>query len=365
LIDPLFDRLAQPPFLVFLGTIVVKSVQAAPGPPIHLPLAKRPDPARIPFELDIEFSSGVAIAPQDQLCRNRSWFTAKRSEWFLSYRTGQTVMDGVSSSRTSRAWLPLALWVFTLALAMLAGCGTYIGTTSTSFLRVINKEVDPNVRFIAYDKLGTKDLYASLDEKNAAVDTLIKKYNDGKEPLAIRAVILRSLGNLGDKRARPLVLKATSDTDANIRAEACRALGKVGTPEDAATLAQIMTTDTLEDCRIAAIEGIGALKADDSRISEMLLEGMEHDDPAIRYACLESLRKLTGKDYGIEVAAWRRELFPGTVPKKIEPPNAGRSVLSFFKKKDNAPTAPKQAVALPPLPQPGTVDPQVITTKQN
>ena len=51
-----------------------------------------------------------------------------------------------------------------------------------------------------------------------------------------------------------------------VRAEACRALGKVGRPEDATILARVMTVDTLGDCRVAAIEGLGELKSHDQRI---------------------------------------------------------------------------------------------------
>ena len=129
--------------------------------------------------------------------------------------------------------------------------------------------------------------------------------------MAVRAVIVRSLGNLGDHRARHEIIKAVNDVDnAVIRVEACRALGKVGEPEDATMLARIMTVDKLEDCRIAAIEGLGLLKANDVRIYRILLDGMEHDDPAIRLECLRSLRAITGKDFGIDPAAWRRGLEP-------------------------------------------------------
>ena len=51
-------------------------------------------------------------------------------------------------------------------------------------------------------------------------------------------------------------------------------------------LARVMNTDPLEDCRIAAIEGIAALKAKDPRIYHVLIEGMEHEDPAIRLQSL-------------------------------------------------------------------------------
>src|SRR5262249_59699320 len=90
----------------------------------------------------------------------------------------------------------------------------------------------------------------------------------------------------------------------------CRALGKVGHIEDATILARIMTVDNLEDCRIAAIEGIGSLKAKDPRIYHVLLEGMDHEDPAIRLACYRALRDLTGKDLGNRPAAWRKDLEP-------------------------------------------------------
>jgi HEAT repeat protein len=202
-------------------------------------------------------------------------------------------------------------WFHSLVVFMaIGGCATYIGTTSASFLRQVRTNPDPNIRFIAYAKLGQPSIYEDEKHRSEAIETLTAKYAEGREPVAIRAIIVRSLGNLGDRRARPVAIRAANDSEAIIRLEGCRALGKVGTPEDATILARIMTVDTLEDCRIAAIEGLGSLKAQDPRITQVLLDGMEHDDPAIRLECLSSLRKITRKDYGTEPAAWRRELQP-------------------------------------------------------
>ena len=123
-----------------------------------------------------------------------------------------------------------------------------------------------------------------------------------------------------------------------LKVEAYRALGKVGTPEDAMTLARIMNTDPLEDCRIAAIEGIGALKAQDPRIYHVLIEGMEHEDPAIRLESYRALKKITGKDLGNHprpgVASWSPSS-PG--PEK--PPRRPRPA-------DPAPPTPSGADAL-------------------
>jgi hypothetical protein len=216
-------------------------------------------------------------------------------------------MDGASRSKSLSCWMVLCL---TVQLAATGGCSTYVGTTSKSFLAQVKNNTDPNVRYVAYAKLGSPGAYEDQAHKAEAVGTLIAKYQEGREPVAIRAVIIRSLGTLGDRRARRVVIKAVNDSEAVIRVEGCRALGKVGLPEDATILARIMTVDTLEDCRIAAIEGLGSLKSKDPRIHRILLDGMDHDDPAIRYECLNALRQITGKDLGVDPAPWRKALVP-------------------------------------------------------
>ena len=193
-----------------------------------------------------------------------------------------------------------------------AGLAPHISArlTRASFVKQ-RENPDPNIRYIAYAKLGSPSLYEDQVQKDEAVRIMVGKLEDGREPVAIRAAIIRSLGNLGDRRAREVILRGVSDTDnAVIRVEACRALGKVGLPEDATTLARIMMVDKLEDCRIAAIEAIGSLKSHEPRIYQILIEGMDHEDPAIRYQCLQSLRKITEKDYGVDPEVWRRELQP-------------------------------------------------------
>jgi hypothetical protein len=232
-------------------------------------------------------------------------------------------MDGASRWISRRFGLPAFLG--TVALAALAGCSTYVGTTYQSFLRHIRTNPDPNIRYLAYAKLGAPGLYDHPAQKAEVVEALIAKFQEAREPLAIRAVIIRTLGDLGDRRARNVVARAANDPEGVIRVEACRALGKVGRPEDVTILARIMTVDPLEDCRIAAIEGIGALRAKDPRISQVLLEGMDHDDPAIRLACYRALREITGKDFGNQPKSWRDALEPQLAGRSASPgQQAGR-----------------------------------------
>ncbi len=188
----------------------------------------------------------------------------------------------------------------------------YIGTTARSFLNIIQNDPDPNVRYLAYSKLASPQCYDSVDRKAEAVKVLVEKLGGSREPIASRAVICRTLGVLGDASARDALIAAISDSEGLVRVQACRALGKVGKTEDATILARIMAVDMLEDCRIAAIESLGELKSKDARILQMLVAGMEHDDPAIRLASLKALRNITGLDRGVEATARRDSVLPQT-----------------------------------------------------
>ena len=198
-----------------------------------------------------------------------------------------------------------------------------IGNTAASYMKHIREDRNVNNRYLAYTKLANPECYVSKTEHDAAVSLLIDKFANGREPIASRAVIVRTLGELGDSRARETMLSAVDDPEAIIRAQACRALGRVGKKEDATVLTRKMTVDTLVDCRIAAIEAIGDLKPDDKRITMMLLNGMQHDEPAIRLASLEALKKMTGKDLGVDVVPWIKLLRPEMLASQPELASAG------------------------------------------
>ena len=217
-------------------------------------------------------------------------------------------MDDTVSTR--RLFCVLALALLVLLPVVPTGCAQYIGTTARSFLNTIRDDPDPNVRYLAYSKLASQQCYDNAEQKAEAVKTLVEKLQGSREPTASRAVICRTLGELGDPNARDALISAVSDPEGLVRVQACRALGKVGKPEDVTVLARIMMVDTLEDCRIAAIDGLGELKSKDPRILQMLVSGMEHDDPAIRLASLKALRNITNLDRGVDAAAWRDAVLP-------------------------------------------------------
>lgn len=188
------------------------------------------------------------------------------------------------------------------------GCANYFGTTAASFMRHVEQSPDPNIRHRAYTRLADPLCYTGEAQKDQAVDVLSAKLAETSEPTASRAQICRTLGDLERPAARAALIRAVEDEDPLVRAEACRALGKVGTSEDAAILSRIMAADTSADCRLAAIEGLGALRTTDLRVMEQLVKGMEHEDPGIRLACFRALKTLTDEDYGPDPRPWQDEL---------------------------------------------------------
>ncbi len=199
--------------------------------------------------------------------------------------------------------------LFVMGLAC-AGCANYIGTTAASFLSKVQTSNDPNVRYLAYQKLASPSVYDSDEQKAQAAKLLAEKWKSGHEPLASRAAICRTLGELRRPEGHDVLAAAVNDEEPMIRAEACHALGKLGRQEDVVHLSRIMSADQSGDCRIAAIEALGEIKARDPRVQLQLVEAMENDDPSIRVAAVRALRNLSGKDLGVDPKAWRQEIEP-------------------------------------------------------
>ncbi|MFO0910278.1 MAG: HEAT repeat domain-containing protein [Isosphaeraceae bacterium] len=263
-------------------------------------------------------------------------------------------MDETFTTRSTRAGVVVRIVAALLAVGGLPACSNYIGTTAASFLRRVQEDPDPNVRYLAYSKLASPNCYDTPEQKAQAVQVLVAKLERGREPVATRAVICHTLGELRDPSSRDVILKMTSDPEPIVRVEACRALGKVGKPEDATVLTRVMTVDTLEDCRIAAIEALGELRAPDDRINRMLVVGLRSDDPAMRYASLNALRKITGTDAGVEPEGWEKLLEPQTSQTAIAGSSADTARGAAAAEAAIASTGvPAQAQAVyPPRPSP-------------
>jgi HEAT repeat protein len=97
---------------------------------------------------------------------------------------------------------------------------------------------------------------SSLSDVRAVVP-LISKIEDTRP--SVRRAVAHALGSLGDRRATSALVLALRDGDPSVRAAALSALGALGDASSSASVASLLTTDTIPGVRRAAIAALGRL----------------------------------------------------------------------------------------------------------
>jgi HEAT repeat protein len=72
------------------------------------------------------------------------------------------------------------------------------------------------------------------------------------------------------------------------------------------------------DVRLAAADALGKIKSPEAM--QALSVALEDRDPAMQYAGVQSMKSISGKDYGPDVQAWR-QVAAGQSPPPPETPS--------------------------------------------
>lgn len=105
-------------------------------------------------------------------------------------------------------------------------------------------------------------------------------------PASAQVTLLGELGSRGDVAARPAVLEAARSTDADVRAAALRALGRVGDVADTLLLARLAATGEKREAE-AAGESLARLPA--AGANAALLKALPTADSRLRLALIRGL----------------------------------------------------------------------------
>ncbi len=154
------------------------------------------------------------------------------------------------------------------------------------------------------------------DQERAAIE-LSERLRDEQHPV-LRSDLIRALAVLPSETASAALAQAVNDSDADVRVVACEALGKRGGEQARQTLAQVLGSDTDPDVRIAATRELGRFKNDPQAMQALKL-ALDENNPALQYRAVESLKGMSGRDYGSDMIAWREYIDGGNPP---EPPAA-------------------------------------------
>jgi hypothetical protein len=132
---------------------------------------------------------------------------------------------------------------------------------------------------------------------------LAQRLMSESDPL-LRERIVMALTPLAAPAATDALRQAVQDKNHAVRLRAVRAWENRPAAEAVPVLAEVLASDTNTDVRLAATRALGQFK--DPAAVRPLSVALEDSDPALQFRAVQSLKKITNRDLGADLTAWRR-----------------------------------------------------------
>ncbi len=152
------------------------------------------------------------------------------------------------------------------------------------------------------------------EEQNRTAADLAQRYRNESDPL-IRIELLLAVSRCGAPAAGETLRAGLGDSDRDVRVAACQGWGNHGGPLAVAQMSEAIRKDSSVDVRLAAGRALGQLGGDDAVAA--LRPALDDPDPALQYRAMQSLREITGKDFGDNVVSWREYIRGEAAPAEI------------------------------------------------
>lgn len=184
----------------------------------------------------------------------------------------------------------------------------------------------PADRVLELRELAEQGLPADPATIQQQSQVMAEEYRREGDPI-VRAQLVRTLGPYPTDTTAQVLREALQDPDSTVRVTACEAWGKRADQEASNVLSRVLKHDDDIDTRLAAAAALGDIK--DQSSVEALGSALEDSDPALQYRAVRSLERVTGKDFGDDVNAWRQYVSTGQPPQQNEESIAQRFFSIF------------------------------------
>lgn len=214
-------------------------------------------------------------------------------------------------------------WPATLLLVALVGCQTISEHRPTFWPfpeRKLTTYHTPAMRADAIHEFATRSTGVDTPEQRQITDQLARQIQVEPDPL-VRQAVVASIAEFRTPMAQQVLEAGLSDENTAVRVACCRALGHRAEAASVTSLANALHADKDIDVRLAATEALGKIKTPEA--TKALSVALEDRDPALQYAGVQSLKAITGRDYGPDVQAWR-QVAAGQNPPPYTPSMAER-----------------------------------------
>ena len=216
--------------------------------------------------------------------------------------------------RVARNW-SLVAWL----LAVQSGC-QMVERHRPTFWPFPERELTtyhtPAMRVDAISEYAMRSKDVDSPEQRQITDQLARQIQVEPDPL-VRQAVVQAIAEFRTPMAQQVLEAGLSDDDAAVRIACCRALGRRAGPASVPSLANALRSDQDIDVKLAATEALGKIKSPES--VKALAAALDDRDPAMQYVGVQSMKSVTGKDYGPDVQAWRQVAAGGTPPPEPAP----------------------------------------------
>jgi HEAT repeats len=165
----------------------------------------------------------------------------------------------------------------------------------------------------------------SPEEQQQMIPTLAGIVSDSTNAV-LRAEATLTLAEFATAEVIPTLQLAMDDPDADVRAAACKAWGRRGGPEAIGLLSKAVRNDSDLDVRLVATTELA--KFQEQQSLESLAIALNDKDPALQHRAVQSLKSVSGQDYGNNIPAWR-DFVEGRSPALPEPPTIADRIRSM------------------------------------
>lgn len=161
----------------------------------------------------------------------------------------------------------------------------------------------PAMRIDTIREYASQSSGLDSEDQREITDQLARQIQIEPDPL-VRQTIVETIGKFRTPLAQQVLQAGLSDADTAVQIACCQQLGKRSDAGSVQTLANALKNKKDIDVRLAAADALG--KTQSPEAIRALSVALEDNDPAMQFVGVESLRNLSGKDYGGDVAAWRQ-----------------------------------------------------------
>ena len=233
---------------------------------------------------------------------------------------GPALQDDDMNRRVQENW-----WMMAALLATSVGCQSMSWPAVWPFPeRQRTTYRGPAMRIDAIEQFATQSTGVDSPEQREIADQLARQIQVEPDPL-VRAAVIRTIAEFRAPISQQVLEAGLADEDAAVRIACCRALGRRAEATAVGHLAQSLRNDKDQDVRLAAAEALGLIKSPESM--QALVVALNDRDPAMQYVGVQSMKSVTGKDYGGDVQAWR-QLAAGETPPPPKAPSLAERVRS-------------------------------------